>query len=119
MKQLSFIKYTGTDGEKKSFRLIIEVQNSCHDLGTELDIDQPILKGLKNSHACPTDFCKEVFQTWIQRGEDVNWERLLQALKDIKLGGIAQHLQRALMANFQGEQDWQLICTRATQLISK
>ena len=100
-RQLSLIKYTGTGGEENSFRLISKVQNHCLDLGTELGIDQPTLSGLKNTHRSPPEFCKEVFQTWIDRGRNVTWESLLQALTDIQLGGVAKRLRAALDTFFQ------------------
>ena len=100
VKELSLIKYTDTGGEEVSFRLISEVQNHCQDLGAELGINWATLKGLKSSHKSPPEFCKEVLQTWIERGEDVTWGRLLQALTDIQLGGIAKRLRAAIFHHF-------------------
>ena len=100
VKELSLIKYTHTGGEEVSFRLISEVQIHCQDLGAELGIDWTTLKGLKSSHKSPPEFCKEVLQTWIERGEDVTWGRLLQALTDIQLGGIAKRLRAAIFHHF-------------------
>ncbi|CAI8019372.1 hypothetical protein GBAR_LOCUS11649 [Geodia barretti] len=96
VKFLSLITYTDSKGKKKSFRLISEVQNNCQDLGTELGIDPPILKGLQNSHGTPSDICRDILQTWIDRGVQVTWERLLQGLHDIQLGRIEKGLREAL-----------------------
>jgi hypothetical protein len=96
LKFLSLIMYTDSKGKKKSFRLISEVQNNCQKLGTELGIDPPILKGLQNSHGTPSDICKEILQTWRERGVQVILERLLQGLHDIQLGRIEKGLREAL-----------------------
>ena len=96
VKFLSLIKYTDPEGEERTFRFISEVQNNCQDLGTELGIDPPILKGLQNSHGTPSNICKEILQTWRERGVQVTWERLLQGLHDIQLGRIEKGLREAL-----------------------
>lgn len=102
VKQLSHIKYTDSQGGEISFRLILEIQNKCEKLGIELEIDSPTLSGLKSVHSTdPPEFCTAVLSTWMERGGDVTWNRLLQALQDIQLGGIEKRLRKALNGLFQ------------------
>ena len=99
LKLLCLIKYTDLQGVDRTFHFITECQNKCHDLGLELDIDAASLNGLKSSHGNPTDFCKAVLQTWIDRGH-ATWEKLLQTLYDIGLGGIAKNLEEVLRVHY-------------------
>ena len=96
IKLLSLIKYTDSEGEEQTFRLITDVQNKCPDLGTELGIDPATLTGIRSSLGSPSYVCKEILETWIDRGVDVTWGRLLQALHDMQLGRIEKHLREAL-----------------------
>lgn len=101
MDLLYLIKYPDSQGHKEKLYLINEVQNACHNLGTQLDIDPATLDGLRNRYKDPPDFCKEVLHKWIDQGDGVSWGRLLQALDDIQLGRIAKHLRKALRGRFQ------------------
>ena len=97
VKLMSLIQYTDSKGQERTFRLINEVQNDCRNLGSQLGIDEATLKALKGGHDSPSEVCKEVLLTWINRGEDhVTWAGLLQALDAIQLGGIGKHLREAM-----------------------
>ena len=96
MQLLSLIKYTNIQGQEISFRLINEIQNDCMNLGTQLGIDHATLKSLKSGHESPPEVCKDILQTWINQGDRVTWDGLLQALHDIQLKGIERHLREAL-----------------------
>ena len=101
-KLLSLIKYTDSQGQKKEFRLITNIQNECNEVGTHLNIDESTLKGFERSHKDPVDICKEILRTWKKRGGNhVTWAGLLQALDDAQLGGIAQKLTEALNAYYR------------------
>ena len=101
MNLLSLIKYTDSQGHEEKFYLISEVQNDCHNLGIQLDVSPATLNGLRSTYGNPPDFCREILRIWINQGEGVSWGRLLQALDDIKLGGIANRLSKALSGLFQ------------------
>ena len=99
---LSLIKYTDSQGQNKEFRLVTKIQNRCKEVGTHLKIDKPTLKGFECSHKYPVDICKEILETWLERGGDhVTWAGLLQALDDAQLGRAAQKLTEALNAYYR------------------
>lgn len=98
MTLLVLIKYTDCEGNIKRFNLIREIQNDCKDLGTVLGIEEETLNSFgKISEA---EECTFILQKWIQRGKiryEVTWDGLLEALEDAWLGGIANHLKKALV----------------------
>ena len=100
MTLLSLIQYTDSEGGIVSFRLIQKIQNRCRDLGTLLGIDKPTLDNFeRNMHHGRERVCVEILSEWITRGEgdySITWAGLLQALKNIQLKTIADHLEEAL-----------------------
>lgn len=106
MALLALIKYTDCDGNIKRFNLIMEIQNDCKDLGTVLGIERETLNNFDETTPSETEMCSFILQTWIQRGKisyEVTWDGLLEALEDASLGGIASHLEKALV--FRGDID--------------
>ena len=101
LKLLSLMKYTDPQGEEKTFHFVTECQNNCYDLGLELDISTATINGLKSSHRNLPDFCKAILQTWMDQDDVVTWARLLQALYNIHVDGIAKKLEEALNAHYQ------------------
>ena len=91
MKLLDLIKYIDSEGNDKEFRLISSIQGEdCERLGIRLDIT---IAGFGVAQ------CKKILDQWIIRGDgeySVTWGGLLLALKDAQLGGIANHLRKAL-----------------------
>ena len=91
-----------------SFHLIREIQNRCRKMGTLLGIDPPTLQSIEISytHYGHERICSEILNEWMTRGEgeyEVTWARLLQALRDAELTGIAKHLENALTLHFKAE----------------
>ena len=98
MRLLQFIKYVAK-GVKKEFRLIKQIQNDCKDLGTQLGIEEPTLKGIESDSSNLEQRCKTILHKWMTRADGkypVTWAGLLQALEDVQLGGVANHLREAL-----------------------
>ena len=98
MKLLHLIKYTDSEGNDKKFRFISEIQNSCRRLGTQLGISTATLDGI-DRHLALEDQCEKILHLWITKGEGeygVTWAGLLQALEDVQLRRIAEHLREAL-----------------------
>ena len=98
MNQLQLIKYTDSEGNSRTFRLIEQIQNHCKRLGIRLGIEKATLDGFDNR---PTqeEKCEMILELWMMRGDgeyEVTWAGLLQALEDIQLKGVAEHLRRAL-----------------------
>ena len=95
---LQLIKYTDSEGNSRTFRLIEKIQNDWRKLGTRLGIEKATLDGLDN-RLTQEEKCEQILDLWMKRGEgeyEVTWAGLLQALEDIQRKGIANHLQRAL-----------------------
>ena len=92
---LDLIKYTNSEGETDIFRPITEIQTHCEDIGIQLGIDGPTIEGLHKEYKNPVEFCKKIMSKWRDRGE-VTWEKLLNVLDDLQLGGIAKKLKIAL-----------------------
>ena len=98
MNQLQLIKYTDSEGNPRTFRLIEMIQNNWRKLGTRLGIEKATLDGFDN-RLTQEEKCEKVLDLWMMRGEreyKVTWAGLLQALEDIQLKGVANHLQTAL-----------------------
>ena len=98
MKLLSLIKYSDSEGNDKSFRLVEKIQNDCKDVGEQLGIDRETLNSYdRKSQLDPEDACKDILDEWIKRGEyEVAWSGLLKALEKAHLGGVAKGLKEAL-----------------------
>ena len=99
-KLLSLIRYTDEEGEPATFELITEIQNKCGPIGTQLGIDDPIIKGLREEHRNSADVCREILIKWRDRGVDVTWARLLGVLRDLKHKRVADILEMALTSYF-------------------
>ena len=93
---LHLISYTDGSGEQKSYRLIQEIQNSCKQLGIHLGIEKATISGLKKTSDSLEEFCENILEKWIQRGENVSWGGLLKALEKAQLGEVYNNLKRAL-----------------------
>ena len=100
MKLLSLIKYTDEERESATFELITEIQNECGPIGTQLGIDDPTIKGLREEHRNSADVCREILIKWRDRGVDVTWARLLGVLRDLKHKRVADSLEMALTSYF-------------------
>ena len=97
---LSFINYKTSEGNKK-FYLIARIQgNNCVSLGRLLEIEHETLKAIERQYReDPVPVCTSILDTWITRAEGrykITWGGLLNALRDARLGGIANDLEKAL-----------------------
>ena len=98
MNRLQLIKYTDSEGNSRTFRLIEKIQNHCKRLGIRLGIERATLDGFDNRLTLE-EKCEKILELWMMRGDgeyEVTWDGLLQALEDIQLKGVADHLRRAL-----------------------
>ena len=98
MRLLHLIKYSDSERNYKTFRLISEIQNNCRRLGTLLGIPKATLDGFDSSLTLEEQ-CEKILDLWIKRrdGEySVTWAGLLQAMEDIQLRGVAKSLREAL-----------------------
>ena len=97
MRLLHLIKYTDSEGESRTFHLIMTIQNDCRQLGTQFGIDNAILNGIDGT---PVEKCERILDLWMMRGDTkeykVTWDGLLKALEDLQLKGVAKHLRTAL-----------------------
>ena len=98
---LQLIKYTDSNGDSATFRLIATIQNDCRALGTRLGIEKATIDGFDRRHNIITqeEKCENILDLWMKRGDgeyEVTWAGLVQALEDIQLKGVAQELKRAL-----------------------
>ena len=99
LKLLQLIKYTDSDGNSETFRLIATIQNDCRALGTRLGIEKATIDGFDRRHITQEEKCENILDLWMKRGDgeyEVTWGGLIQALEDIQLKGVAQELKRAL-----------------------
>ena len=104
LKELYHIKYIDTQGENKHFRFIDSAQNDCEDLGIQLDIDPTTITGFRSMYDKPSDICREILWSWINKGEDATWVGLLRGLDHVPaLGRVAKQLREALNSNYRDE----------------
>ena len=99
MRQLHLIKYTDSEGNAKTFRLLEEIQNNCRVLGIVLGIEKATLFEALDKRLTPVEQCEFILSLWLMRGDgeySATWAGLLQALEDVELGGVARHLREAL-----------------------
>ena len=99
---LQLIKYTDASGKQRMYRFIQEIQNSCRQLGTHLGIDRATIIGLESRSGSLEEFCENVLEKWLERGEKVTWGGLLQALRDTQVVGAPyKNLKKALTSYFK------------------
>ena len=69
-------------------------------LGRLLGIEHETLQGIqRQQREDPVPVCTSILDTWITRAEgpyQITWGGLLDALRDARLGGIADDLEKAL-----------------------
>ena len=100
MDMLQLVKYTGSDGQTKEFRLLPKIQGHWKDIGTLMGIETSTLEAFE--YKWPGDSkeqCREVLQAWLNQGSEkypVTWSGLLEVLKDVQLKMISLELQEVL-----------------------
>ena len=72
-----------------------DITTKWYDLGLELNISNGVLKMIKldhhlDAHAC----CCRMFDTWLERTPDANWEQLVTALNNIRLHTAADAVDK-------------------------
>ena len=98
-RMLFFIEYETSEGNEE-FYFITKIQTKCMSLGDILGIEHETLQGIQGQHQKnPVPVCSSILDTWITRAEgpyEITWGGLLDALRDARLGGIANDLENAL-----------------------
>ena len=100
MKLLSLIKCT-FQGEEQEYRLIEKIQNECPQLGTQLGIEKTVIDGFDKKHLGDVKrICEDILHTWMQQGDDVTWNILLNALQDIRHTVAAKRMREFLECKY-------------------
>ena len=84
----------------REFKRYVKLSPSdTSDLGIEMGIEDPVLRGLRTTYNMePDEFTTAVINKLIVR-DGITWRQLLKALDDIQLGGIANKLRDKLLKN--------------------
>ncbi len=101
LKTLALIKWRDREGCEQTFRLVDKVSSKWRDLGKRLSIEPNILDGWEKEHQKDANSCwDKVMGDLIASGGTEEypstWEGVYQLLKDIKRGGIARDLKKAV-----------------------
>ena len=102
MNMIQLVKYTGSDGQVKQFRLLERIQEKWKDIGTLMEIENATLNKFAQSHRGNLkEQCRDVLQTWLERGSisekyPVTWSGLLEVLEDVQLTVISCEFEKVL-----------------------
>lgn len=100
MELIYLIKYTGSDGKLKDYRLIDKIQGHWRDIGILMRIEPSLLDNFKSIWGGNLkEQCREVFQKWFEQGSEqypVTWSGMLRLLEDVQLKEISRELQEVL-----------------------
>lgn len=75
------------------------IATKWHELGLELVDSNRILKDIKTDH--PSDVnacCISMFEKWLERTPDANWEKLITALNEIGMKTAAVAVSKQFKA---------------------
>ena len=100
MDMIQLVKYTGSDGQPKEFRLLENIQGKWKDIGTLMRIENATLNNFEHKHRGESkEQCRDVLQTWREQGSEkypVTWSGLLEVLKDVQLKEVSRELEEVL-----------------------
>ena len=76
----------------------VEDKDLWHTLGIELMGEDaiPRLNVIKIDEQSTPGRCWAMFNAWSQRNPDASWQKLIEALRNVRLGDIADKLEKAL-----------------------
>jgi len=100
MQHLTLLKWIDRESQSHSLSLRYEMSPKWCDVGDLLGVDSSCLKAIHLPRMGDVEqCCRDVLQDWLQMEEPsylVNWEGLLELLKDLKLNNVAKKLKDAL-----------------------
>ena len=84
----------------------IDITTKWRELGPELIGDYSIISQIEADHKDVNTRCCVLFEKWLERTPDANWDRLITALKEINLKAAADVISKQLKSGSE--------CTVAT-----
>ena len=101
MSDLYCFKYTNEKNEVEKLFIIDTVATEWIALGYALNFSDSEIDHIKTSeHDNDKKCCRELLKCWLQRpvdgGDEVTWQRLLEAIDDARYTELATQLKRIL-----------------------
>lgn len=86
------------DKQKRRIKLISTVQTNVAGLGLALHLDYPVIQSIEQRNHYQEQSCREILDYWLKGNghTPINWETLLDALRDYEFIRFADELELAL-----------------------
>ena len=93
--QLNPLRYIDDNGDTQRIRILDRIGVQWFEVGRNLKIGGDHLDVIRESEQLAR--CASAMVTrWLRTGQDPTWEKLIEALEDSKLAGLAKDLKMAL-----------------------
>lgn len=103
MKDLYLIKWQDDHGKERRINIIESGSNKWTEIGHLFEIDGSVLKGFEDKWRDNSERFASILQRWLHKGGtssyQCTWNGLIEALRDVKHGNLADDLKNALMSN--------------------
>jgi len=101
MKLLTLLKWIDSKGQEQNLRIKNEISFKWRDVGDLLGVKSSRLEAIDSNRRGNVELCcRDVLQDWLQMEEPsypVNWDGLIELLKDLQFNNMARKLKEALL----------------------